>query len=458
VSQRLAGLKTRTLGPTAGLASADASEARPRWQLSTSLAQFYRRLNIDSDVPQDGTVRSVVDSNLNVTAQRRDDDRRVRVHLDGRHAYDFIDSGDRDVDVDDLYFDVEDERLAVSGRIGRQIKARDGVLGRFDGIAARVQVADWLDLGLNGGLPVDAAYRDRVETDRGFVGASVDLVSPADRWSLNLFLIEQWSGDLTDRRAVGGELRYIDPNKSLLLLTDYDVYYNELNTILGYAVAFLADGTSASITASRRRTPTLTTSNALIGQEANSIDALQRMFSDNEIEQLADDRTPIEKLLYVIVQRPLNDRFELAADFSLSDLSDTDASGGVEAYAGTGTEQSYGLQLIATDVLGHSDVSTLTARLRDSDVTNVFSLDANTRLRLAPRFMLNPKLGVDYRFGDSSADSHIGVRPALRAEIHAGGRHRLELELGAEWNRAYDAQDDGEGFEYSMAAGYRVDF
>ena len=94
----------------------------------------------------------------------------------------------------------------------------------------------WANVNVAAGFPV-RTWEDAVKVDdeRRFAAISVDLGTFAEGWNFNVFFIDQEVADVTDRRAVGGELRYLDQDRSLFALLDYDVFYDVLNT--AYVIA-----------------------------------------------------------------------------------------------------------------------------------------------------------------------------------------------------------------------------
>ena len=106
-----------------------------------------------------------------------------------------------------MYVDLSDRDRGLSSRLGRQSLRNQGVLGRFDGALLSWQGAPSWRLNLLGGFPVyDAA--ESIDTARRFYGASVDLLELAESLDANLFVNLQDVDGISDRQAVGGELRY----------------------------------------------------------------------------------------------------------------------------------------------------------------------------------------------------------------------------------------------------------
>ena len=95
-------------------------------------------------------------------------------------------------------------------------------------------------------------------------------------------------------------------------------------------------GLAISASADYRRSPFPLTENALIGQTAGSIDELLNTLTEDQIRQLAVDRTG-QMLTYSLgVSQPLAERWQVNADFTVTQLAEGPDSGGVLALPDSG--------------------------------------------------------------------------------------------------------------------------
>ncbi len=83
-------------------------------------------------------------------------------------------------------------------------------------------------------------------------------------------MFEQSINDLTDRRAVGGEICYFKNSVSVYSLVDYDIFFNELNALLFSGSYSTQSAQRYSWTLNYRKNPYVGTRNALIGQSVDS--------------------------------------------------------------------------------------------------------------------------------------------------------------------------------------------
>jgi hypothetical protein len=343
-------------------------------------------------------------------------------------------------------------------RIGRQSRSTGGVLGRFDGLLLGLPLGKKFSLSAVGGFPVESSTDSFEGTDRYFYGLTLETEGFAEGWDANAFVIEQQVEGITDRRAVGGELRYFDSNRSFFSLVDYDIHYNELNIgqLLGNWT--FADKTTVNMVADYRRSPILTSRNALVGQTASSIDDLQDSFTDSEIQDLARDRTATSKLATLGVSHPVNEQLQISGDITAYNLSGTSASGGVAAMEGTGTDFTYNLQLVGSNLVTQGDITIFGLRYTDTGDRDIYSLNFNTRYPVTSDFRVNPRFRMDYRDNQDDGTDQVTYRPSLLLDYRIKRRLRLEAEVGGEYSDRELVDGSEESNSYFINLGYRADF
>ena len=264
---------------------------------------------------------------------------------------------------------------------------------------------------------------------------------------------------MLDRQAVGGELRYFSDNNSLFTLVDYDTNYQQLNIFMLIGNLTLPNGTALGVTADYRQSPVLTTRNALIGQQVDSIDDLGELYSDYEIMQLAEDRTAESHNISLSLTQPLSEQSRLYFAVSEFEYGDTETSGGVEGYESTGVEYSYEIQLITSKLIQENDTHVFSLRYFDGTRTRRTGFGINSRLLLGEHWRLQPRIWVEYRDSISNGISQWSIRPSLRMQYTWARRHHFELEYGRDWStRDIPLLGDEEVSGNFFLSSYRVDF
>jgi len=458
VRQRLAALTTARKKPREKLRTGRAAKQEPEWLVFGSFSQFYRR---DEDTTeQDGSTltQSSLATDVDISARKRTQDYDLRGRFSAGHTQDFLDGGPGSTTrLISAYFDATDLNRGMAARLGRQSRNTGGVLGRFDGGLFSYQWTPRTKINLVAGYPVDSTS-DALDTDRSFYGISADLGSFANAWDFVAFYIDQQIDGLTDRRAVGGEARYFDPNRSFLSLVDYDVSYREWNTVLLIGNWRFANRTTVNATIDYRKSPLLTTRNALQGQSADSIDNLLDTFSEPQIRQLALDRTALSRTVTLGLSHPLTPQWQLSTDVTATELSGTPASGGVDAVPDSGTDYYYNLQLIGSQLFKPGDISILGLRYSATASARTTSFTLNTRYPVNSAWRINPRLRMDYRDNSSDNSTQRTLAPSIRTEYRWKKRYRFELEAGGEWSDLELTTTTDETSSYFFSLGYRIDY
>ena len=398
-------------------------------------------------------------SDLDIDARSRNDDYDIRMLFIGGYDADFLDDGDSDSRVSRLYLDFLDRSINASGRIGRQSRSTGGVLGRFDGANVSYQLSSSIKVDGVFGFPVNSSTSTSIETDRRFYGLSLDLGTFADHWDFNTFIINQEINGITDRQAIGGEVRYFQPERSFFSLVDYDIFYSVLNTFLFVGNWTFPTKTTFNISLDYRKSPVLTTSNALISQiGVNSVADLLNTFSEDEVHNLAEDRTATTKSITLGVSHPIHHKFQLSGDVTVSKLIGTPASGGVEATPGTGNEYFLSSQIIGSSLLKEGDIAILGVRYSDTDSSKTTALNLNTRYPINRDWRINPRLRFDYRTNKDSRGTQSTIRPSFRMDYRWKRRVRFEFEAGGEWSNENLSDQTDKTSAYFFNSGYRIDF
>jgi len=447
VRQRLSGLLTAASKPKGKLRKAKRPEigSESDWdhQLFGSLSELY--IYSDSRF-QDGTTttnQSQLLTSLDFNTRSRSDRYEIQTQFFGTHEADLRNDGSGDrVRVNNLYVDLEDRKWELSGRFGRQSRSSGGVFGRFDGGLISYNILP--EVKVNGvfGYPVDTSSDSGFNTDKHFYGASVDLGTFWDSVDLNLFAINQEIESIVDRQSVGGEVRYFHPTRSFFSFVDYDTSYSELNIFLINGGWTFPTKTRLNLVLDYRRSPILSTSNALIGQTAvTSIPGLLNSLTEDQIRQLALDRTATNKSVTIGIVQDLNEKYQAVAELTISEQTATPASPSVPiapvvqvpATQSTGKEYFYLTQLIASSFFMEGDINIIELRYADTMSSDSFSFNLNLRYPFTPDFRVNPRIQTNYRKNKSDGGKSVTIRPLVRIDYRWKKWLRFEMEGGREW-------------------------
>ena len=462
IQQRLTALITATDAPKSPDAGAVAKKEPSRWDFYGGFSQFYRRdesTTETEDFETNSVNRSALSTDVYLTGRYRGEEYDMRTRFSGGHEQDFLDSEDSELRISTLYLDIQDKQATNSLRIGRQSSSTGGILGRFDGAILGHSFNETIKLNLVTGFPVESSTFDQINTERVFYGLNLDLGTFANAWDYNLFIIEQQNDGVLDRRAVGGELRFFKPNQTLFTLVDYDISYNELNTFFLLGSWTNESEQTFNISLDYRNSPTLTTTTAIQSQGVNTLsELLATGVTEDEARQFALDRTIRSSTATFGMVQPVTENFQLSADFTISELSDSEASGGVEAIEGTDTEYSIFIQAIGNDLIKPGDLGVVGLRFTDATTSNRYALSLNSRYPITESFRINPRLQTEYRQNTDDDTDQWFLRPSARLEYRWRRNTRFEFELGGEYSNRELTDDTSETTSYFVSLGYRHDF
>jgi hypothetical protein len=429
------------------------------WRIDGGASQLYRWERSALETGQQSSSQqdqNAIYTDGDLIARRRGERFDFVSRLNAGYAYDMLQDGPgNQVRVSAAFVELNDRTLGIAARLGRQSRNSGGLLGTFDGVIGTWQMRPAMALNVAAGFPVEST-REAPETDRRFVGISADFGPFGDKLDFGVFAVQQQLAGETDRQAIGAEARYFVPGRTLLALVDYDLHYQQLNSAALTGSLQLPARWSLSFSADHREAPVITTRNALIGQPVETLDELLGLFTLEEVEQMARDRTALSDLFSLSVSRPLGERFQFDLEAYASQLGETVASGGVAATPASGLEHTYQMQLSAHNIAFANDLWVLSLRHQDgSTTTNSVSLA--TRLPVGGAWRLGPRLRVDRRESTLDGVSETLYVPTLRLDYQRG-RAWFECEAAAELGNRQRLTDDETSHRYYFGLGYRLSF
>jgi tetratricopeptide (TPR) repeat protein len=387
VDQRLQGILTAdTTRPVDETKISAKPASKKKWSTHGTLSQFFRHdtLQIEEEDAEPTTTSLLND--INLSSRRRDEKANDRIQVSASYEYDILNDGEKSVSrIRELFYDLNRRKSGVSMRLGRQNQSTGGVLGRFDGLNLGYQINPVIKLNAVMGSPVLSTRDGLVENDRWFVGLNTDLGTFFNSVDLNLHYLNQVADGISDRESVGGEMRYFDSMKSLFALLDYDILYDELNVFLLSGNMRFKDNSSLYFNIDNRRSPLLSTFNALQGQGlvANSLDDLRGIYKEDELRRIALDRSLGTETYSVGGTKTLSKKLQLTADVTMSSQDGAPASAGVEAIDPTGNQFFYTLQFIGSELFMKGAIDIIGLNVSDTSTNDRIAFNINSRTPLA---------------------------------------------------------------------------
>jgi tetratricopeptide (TPR) repeat protein len=458
VQQRLQAL--RTAGSAGRSGSGGAASGTQGWSNFATASQIYRRDNSQLDlnsISRSLTTQNALLNDFDWVSRHRGDRRDFTSRLSLGYAKDLMTNGPGDQwRISSAYVELNDRELGLRGRVGRQSRGMAGVQGTFDGALASWQWRPELALNLVAGLPAEST-RKGPDSSRQFLGVAADFSALAPNLDLSVYAIaQQYSGNV-DRRSIGAEARILRPGRTLVALLDYDIHFADINNIMVLGTALLESRWTLNFDASRQRSPILSLRNALIGQPTLSFDDLSQIFSADQLDQFALDRSAQLSQLSLSASHPLGERGQWTINLLSSALSGTPASGGIEAVPAPGRDDSITSELLINSLFRSGDTQSMALRYQRSGGGDLLSLGLGSRIPLGARLRTTARLRVDRRSYELDGSTQLTLSPSLRLD-YGGQRGTLEFEAGAELGKRSMAAVDERNRRFFLSLGYRLMF
>ena len=367
-----------------------------------------------------------------------------------------------ETNVSTIYAEAKHKPSGLFTRLGRQSRSTGGVFGRFDGANVGWEVNKDLKLQTVVGSPVFSRNAKPFADDRLFYGASIDYTFPNQEWAGALYAIEQDVGSVIDRRALGAELRYTSKELFVYSALDYDVFYGELNSAYVSGTWNFKEGASIYGTLDYRHVPFLLTSNALMGQTVQELSSLVDLLGEDDVYNLALDRTAYSQSATVGISYPLSEQWQAAIDATIADYSGTPTSvnvlGTVLGTPDPGIEVYLSGQLTGTGIFTENDSMAFGLRYAENDTSRLYLGDLSVRYPVNEDLRINPRLRLSFRDGKTSDTQQLLVMPSLGLRYRLSKHWNFEVEAGMRWENDWSPGGNDQNTELLLNAGYRYEF
>lgn len=411
------------------------------------------------------TDQSSLISNVSVTARSYNDVFDNRLVFQDFFAANLLPGQTSKNRLNAAYLELKNRINNYSARIGRQSALGGGVLGRFDGVSAGYGFLPGWRANVVAGQLSDFV----VGAKPLFHGASLDFGVKSSVGG-SLYAISQTVEGITDRKAVGGNLRYFDPKKTAIAMVDYDTQFKALNMVTIQGTLNGESGTDYNFLVDRRRTPSLSLRSAVNGTTASIDILLQNGWTIDDLLSLAKLRTAISNMAQVGVTNHINEKWQAGTDLVVSNTSGMSASGtlnpdfttGLEGFvpatAATGNAWTLSERLIGNDVLSVRDVSMVSLSYTKSPLMTGETLLLNSHSFIRELWTLDTTLRFYWQTDNIGGKQNI-ISPMLKLGYRLKTNLTLETEGGMEVTKATpSALQSSKTTRKYFSCGFRWDF
>jgi hypothetical protein len=342
-------------------------------------------------------------------------------------------------------------------------------MGRFDGVTAGYGINPEYRANVVAGQLSDSSR----DTQPIFMGASLDfgLKNP---FGGSVYFINQTVSGFTDRRAVGGNLRYFEPAFNVMSMFDYDIQFKKLNMM---TVQGTLNGGGKSndynFLVDRRRSPILDLRNAINGTTATLNSLLQNGWDTDGLILLADQRTTVTNSASAGMVIHLNEKWNAGTDVSYSITEALGASGTDPALIGGGTSiegfvptsqssgalWSFSQRLTGMGVFSPRDVTNFGVSYSKSQTSSSESLQFSNHSDAGENWSLDTSLTLGFQ-KDNVVGKSNNISPSERVSYRLKSNLTLDTQIGLSWSKTSSEalQSSSNSFQNFLSFGFRFDF
>jgi len=427
-------------------------------------------------------------SSINLTARTRQNQYDGKIVFRNRQTMDFLpgDSHKNRDRTDAAYVELENKEVDYMVRLGRQNGNSGGILGRFDGA--------WLRYGFTPKYRINAVAgvldEYKVDYRRHFYGINLDIGPVSENWSGNVFFVEQKVKDITDRRAMGGELRYFANGRSVYSLLDYDTLYKRVNIAMVQGNLQTEGGMNYNMLIDHRKSPILTTVNSLSSPALNTLlgttpttlnQAINAGITESFLRSIAVDNTLDTDTFLFGATRQVTPRWQLGGDIQMNRTTGTPgaSAAAVELFkkraldngivltqqeidnftrsvGGSGNIWTYHVQAVGTDTLFKDDTSVISLSFSNSDVSRSQSILLSNGFVPVEKWRIDSSLQLLRQDSDPNTLSYT-ISPTVRASYRLREKATLEAEVRFDVVNTNDDAGHTRTFRDATFIGYRID-
>jgi tetratricopeptide (TPR) repeat protein len=344
-----------------------------------------------------------------------------------------------------LYVDHRSLRNGTSIRLGRQSPLGGGVLGRFDGALAGYSFAPKWKVNLVGGVPADKLQKTR----RHFYGTSIDADALTDRVGASVYAIEHKLDGVTDRRAIGTDVRYFNGGTFVSGSLDYDVVLRKVNIAALQGTWQQIDaagnaGTTVNYSIDRRAQPMVMLGNALFFQDpkCSTPGAIPLRLSDLSacsLDELRDNvraTTAFANQALLGVTTPVSEHWQVGGDLRLANIGEIKPVPDIlpNGQPATGNIWGAGGQLIGSNLYSVRDTHVFNLSYQTAPTFKGLLLMYNNLSALDEFWQLEPSMQV-YRQTSSNGADLLRWKPGMRVTWRVAQSWVLESALDYEITR-----------------------
>jgi hypothetical protein len=412
--------------------------------------------------------KSVI-SNVSLTARANNNEYDNRIVFQDFYSANYLPGQTNTSRLGAAFYEVKDRIDNYSFKVGRQSGSGGGVMGRFDGISAGYGISPDYRVDIAAGQLSDVTTDEQPK----FAGASLDF-GMRQPMGGSVYYIDQTVYGITERKAVGGNLRYFEPAFSVMSMLDYDLQFSEINfmTVQG-TLNGGGKSNDYNFMLDRRKSPMLDLRNAISGTTSSITTLIQNGSSVSDLLTLVNQRTTASTLASAGMVNHLNDKWTMGTDVSYSITDALEASGLLDgnghcvdpavgcmaASPSSGPAWSISQRLTGLGVIRPRDVTNFSVNYTRTETSTGESLQISNHMDMAEKWSLDTSVGVNNQ-SDSTGGKSNNLAPTARVSYRMRNDLSLDSQLGLTWSTTSNSSlsTSSKTFQDFLSFGFRFDF
>ena len=469
VNQRLQVLE----GTKPATVTADASKEpaeKKRLSATGSVSQYYyggqtksdSLVSIASGIDQKTLTRtnqSVLVSSWDATGRYETEDSISKLVMRGSHSDNLSSASGTSTSTQGLvsaaYVDYRHLKSRLDMRVGRQSAIGGSMFGLFDGISAAMPVGDNYKVDAMVGVPANTLIN---APQQNLMGVMVEADNLFEHWGGNVSLVDQTSEGISDRRAMGLEVRYFGDALSAFTQMDYDINFGVLNALTLQGSTQGPYDTTVTMLIDDRKAPSLQLSDALISSGKSSLKTLLQTMSLNQAQALALSTAAQARQAMVSVSRALSSKWQGSMDFRFSEVGALPAVGNFQAQPATGAQYNMSFQVTGSNLYSSRDINGFNLSFINSETMNGMQMAYNNMTGFEDnKYSLEPSIRY-YTQTDNTQTKVQRISPGVRVSYKLSNRANLMAEGIYETSETNGPTNHETSESYFFYFGYRYDF
>jgi hypothetical protein len=353
------------------------------------------------------------------------------------------------------YVDYRDLRSRLDLRVGRQSAIGGSMFGLFDGVSMALPFAGGYKVDAMLGVPANQLVS---APQQAMAGVMVEADNLFDHWGGNVSFMEQTTESISDRRAMGLEVRYFGDAVSVYSQLDYEVNLQAINAFTVQGSLQGPSDTTITVLVDDRKAPSLQLSDALILSGQTSLATLLQTKSLSEVQRMALDTAAQARQAMVSFSRPLSPQWQGSLDFRYSEIGALPAVGNFQAQPASGAQYNASIQLTGSNLYSKRDINGFNLSVLTSETLTGTQVAYNNLTGIWDnKGSLEPSVRL-YTQTDNIGTKVLRVSPGMRLSYKLSNRANLMGEGIYEKSQTDGPSNQETSDSMYFYVGYRYDF